>query len=93
MVNDYTNDDKSIKPDPALFFAEPSKTSSWADIAVAIECKLRKKSDQAEAKRQMKRAAEPFFAHQFRLFVWGLSIYSHQPKGKKKVQIPAPSLH
>ena len=69
-----------MKMDAALFFGV---TQSWHDVAVVIECKLRKKKDQAYARSQLKRAAELVFGNQFRLFVWGISVFSHEDKGKQ----------
>ena len=74
IVDSYRDNDRTTKMDAALFFAEAATTASWADVAIVIECKLRNNRDQAEAKNQLKRAAELV---QFRLFVWGLSVYSH----------------
>jgi len=55
-------------------------TLSWHDVAVIIECKLQKEKSQSIARSQLKRAAELVFCNQFRLFVWGIFVFSHKDK-------------
>lgn len=70
---------EATKVDAALFFFN-GVTLSWDDIAVVIECKLQKQKRQSTARSQLKRAAELVFSNQFRLFLWGISVFSHQDK-------------
>lgn len=70
--------------DAALLFTSSISASTWGDVAVVIECKDRQQRDQAQARRQLKRAAERVFGNQFRLFVWGISVYSSDPKDARQ---------
>jgi hypothetical protein len=64
------------KMDAALCFSGSNPPQSWTDIAVIVECKNCKDPTQSKARRQLKRAGERVFGHQFRLYVWGISVYS-----------------
>ena len=74
------------KMDAGLFFGA---TLSWYDVAVIIECKLQKEKSQSIARSQLKRAAELVFCNQFRLFVWGIFVFSHKDKDNQtKIGLP-----
>jgi hypothetical protein len=66
----------SAKMDLGMFFPGYNTTYSWSDVGVVVECQLRGRREQDRANKKLKRAAELVFAHQFCLFVWGLSVYS-----------------
>ncbi|KAF8324289.1 uncharacterized protein EI90DRAFT_2350132 [Cantharellus anzutake] len=70
----------TTKLDAGLFFAGSAAHNSWGDVAVVIECKLQERRLGSDIEHQLKRAAELTFVHQFRRFVWGLSVYSHNAK-------------
>lgn len=68
--------------DAGLFYHDTQTGNlHWGDCAVVIECKDRTARSQSHSRRQLKRAAQSVFAHQPRLYVWGLSIYSFSSKG------------
>jgi Fungal protein kinase len=71
---------RETKIDAALFFTSSDVSPSWHDVAVVIECKLQKQKRQSISRSQLKRAAELVFSNQFRLFVWGISVFSHEDK-------------
>lgn len=69
--------------DAGLFFEGSGTTLRWEDVAVVIECKYEARDSQSKAQTQLKQAAERVFGNQFRLFVWGLSIYSRELEAVK----------
>lgn len=76
--------------DAALCFGGSNDPpDSWTSIAVALECKNRQEPAQAEAVKQLKRAAERIFGHQFRLFVWAISVFArpNSPRQKPKTNV------
>ena len=72
------------KMDAALFFEGCSAHQSYSDVGAVIECKLQKQKCLSQARSQLIRAAELVFSNQFRLFVWGISVYSHKDKDNQK---------
>ena len=66
--------------DVALFFEERSAEQSYSDVALVIELKLQKQKRLSMGRSQLKRAAELVLSNQFRLFVWGVCVFSHEDK-------------
>jgi hypothetical protein len=68
------------KMDSALFFEGRAAKQSYSDVGAVIEHKLEKQKRQSTSNSQLKRAAELVLSNQFRLFVWGVCVFSHQDK-------------
>ena len=66
--------------DAALFFERRGAKQSYSDVGAVIECKLQKQKRLSKARSQLIRAVELVFSKQFRLFVWGVSVFSHEDK-------------
>ena len=69
-----------MKMDVALFFEERSAEQSYSDVALVIELKLQKQKRLSMGRSQLKQAAELVLSNQFRLFVWGVCVFSHEDK-------------